>query len=73
MLKSGGLGPFRFRVDGELVFYWDSWDGERDLGWFLVAIPVGTGTHTLEWSYEYDGFGEDHAWIDAIRFPRAND
>jgi hypothetical protein len=71
MLKSGSGGTFNFLVDGSLVFDWGYWDG--DLDWSLVMIPVSAGIHTLEWSYEPDGFGEDHAWIDAIRFPPAND
>jgi len=71
MLKSGGGGTFRFSVDGELVFDWDYWDGGLD--WSLVAIPVDADTHTFEWYYRPEGFGEDHAWIDAIRFPPAND
>ncbi|MHC4154280.1 MAG: SdrD B-like domain-containing protein [Planctomycetota bacterium] len=71
MLKSGSGGTFRFFVDGFLVFDWDPWD--EDLDWALVMIPVTAGIHTLEWSYEHDGHGEDRAWIDAIRFPPAND
>jgi hypothetical protein len=71
MLKSGSGGTFRFSVDGGYVFDWTDWEG--DLDWALVMIPVGAGIHTFEWSYEPEGFGEDHAWIDAIRFPPAND
>jgi DNA-binding beta-propeller fold protein YncE len=71
MLKSGSGGTFRFSVDGGYVFDWTDWEG--DLDWALVMIPVGAGIHTFEWSYQPDGFGEDHAWIDAIRFPPAND
>ncbi|MHC4647412.1 MAG: hypothetical protein ACYTBJ_18120 [Planctomycetota bacterium] len=71
MLKSGSGGTFRFFVDGFLVFDWGYWD--EDVDWALVMIPVSAGIHTLDWSYEHDGHGEDHAWIDAIRFPPAND
>ena len=72
MLKNGGGGSFRFRVDGELVFNWYAGNWEN-LDWSLITIPVSAGTHTFEWSYEPDGFGEEHAWIDAIRFPPVND
>jgi len=72
MLKSGSGGDFRFYIDGEQVFEWYGyWDG--DLGWSLVSMPVNAGMHTFEWSFEHDGSGEHHAWIDAIRFPTAND
>jgi len=73
MLRSGRGGTFRFRVDGELVFDWDSFGWDEDLYWSLVAIPVSSGTHTFEWSYEPTGLGLDHAWIDAIRLPPVND
>ncbi len=73
MLRSGRGGSFRFRVDGELLFDWYSHGWEQDLDWSLVAIPISSGTHTFEWSYEPTGFGEDHAWIDAIRLPPVND
>jgi hypothetical protein len=71
MLKSGKGGIFSFYIDQEQVFEWYGyWDG--DLGWSLISMPVSAGTHTFEWSFEHDGTGEPHAWIDAIRFPPAN-
>ncbi len=72
MLKNGGGGVFRFIVDGELVFDQDLGNWEV-LDWFLVTIPVSAGTHTFEWYYRPDGFGEEKAWIDAIRLPPAAD
>lgn len=66
MLRNGGGGSFGFRVDGELVFYRS--EGEGNLDWSLVIVPVSAGMHTFEWHYEPSGFGENHAWIDAIRF-----
>jgi hypothetical protein len=68
MLKSGGGGEFWFSVDGEGVY-----DSDEDLDWSLLAIPVSAGTHTFEWFYRSGSYGDNHAWIDAIRFPPAND
>jgi hypothetical protein len=72
MLKSGGGGLFRFYDCEELAYNWDGeWDG--DLDWSLVEIPVIAGEHTFKWSFRRESYGEPFAWIDAIRFPPAND
>lgn len=70
MLKNGSGGSLTFWMDGGLVYEWDPVNGE-DLQWSLVRVflPVSAGAHTFEWTYSPDGFGEDHAWIDAIRLP----
>lgn len=68
MLKNGGGGGLQFSVDGEIMFtqYADNW---QLLDWCLVTVSVLADTHTFQWSYSPDGFGDEHAWIDAIRFP----
>ena len=72
MVRVGASGWFRFKIDEELMFDWDSsYDGGL-LDWSLVSIPVSAGTHTFEFS-TIPGVGDDFAWIDAIRFPPAND
>ena len=68
MLKTIGDGHFTFWIDDDLPYDHDGyWDG--DLEWSLVAVPVTAGTHTFKWSYSPDTYGDDHVWIDAIRFP----
>ncbi|MEA3443358.1 MAG: T9SS type A sorting domain-containing protein, partial [Bacteroidota bacterium] len=59
-----------FFIDGTSM---DQWGGEVD--WSQETYPLTTGTHTLKWSYEKDGYatgGADCAWIDLIEFPLLN-
>jgi len=68
MLNNGDGGIFKFSIDEELIFsYWN-----HGLDWSLIAIPISAGTHTFEWNFRPSGSGENHAWIDAIRFPPIN-
>jgi hypothetical protein len=71
MLKAGTKGTLIFYLDGELLMLWYGSDGRID--WSLIMIPITEGTHTFEWVYDAGGYGENNAWIDAIRFPHAND
>lgn len=58
----------KFYVDGVLRA---SWSGEA--AWGEVSFPVtSTGTHLFTWTYSKDSsvnYGNDAAWIDAIKFP----
>jgi len=67
MLKNGGGGRLEFSVDANIMFVQDAGNWET-LDWTLVTVPVTAGTHTFQWNYSPDGFGDEHAWIDAIRF-----
>jgi len=61
----------RFYIDGTLQ---DSWSGT--VAWSQESYSIGTGIHTLRWSFEKDGStssGSDCAWVDYIVFPPAND
>ncbi|MHC4476375.1 MAG: SdrD B-like domain-containing protein [Planctomycetota bacterium] len=69
MLNNGDGGVFEFSIDGGAIFSYYN----HDLDWSLFAIPISAGTHTFEWRYRPGHYGEKHAWIDAIRFPPAND
>jgi hypothetical protein len=76
MLKTSGDGLFYFWFDANspsdanTLYSYDGYDGNLD--WSLVCFPVTAGTHTLKWYYKPNTYGEAHAWIDAIRFPPAN-
>jgi hypothetical protein len=71
MLKNGGEGTLRLHIDGIYVF--DNSVGYLEYqNWFLAAVAISAGTHTFEWSYDPDGFGDYFAWIDGIRFPDMN-
>ena len=72
MVKNGGGGTFRLFIDSEYAFDHDAGNWEYQ-DWFLTAVPVEAGTHTFEWYYRPDGFGNNVAWVDAIRFPSIND
>ncbi len=68
MLKINNDGYFRFYVDDEIYL---TSDGNKDFS--LETVPVTAGTHTFKWNYEPKTYGENNAWIDAIRFPPVND
>jgi len=70
MLKNSGDGLFYFWADDNILYDYDGYHGNLD--WSLVTVPVTAGTHTFKWSYTPNTYGEVHAWIDAIRFPPAN-
>jgi len=70
MLKTTSNGELRFYLDGEWIAEWEGNDGQID--WSLIMIPITEGSHTFEWYYRNEGYGDNHAWIDAIRFPSAN-
>ncbi len=53
-----------FSVDGTVMA---RLDGETD--WAEAAFELGSGTHSLEWSYAKDDLGsagEDCGWVDAV-------
>jgi hypothetical protein len=67
MLKAGTNGTLLLYLDGEPLMQWRGSDGRVD--WSLIMMPITEGTHTFEWVYNSGGYGENNAWIDAIRFP----
>jgi hypothetical protein len=44
---------------------------QTETNWQSFSIPIGSGTHTLRWSYEADCFsaGDNASWIDALAMP----
>jgi len=68
MLKAGSRGTLVFYLDGEWTAQWYGDEGRID--WSLIMIPITEGTHTFEWVYNSGNYTDNHAWIDAIRFPR---
>ncbi|MBK9335987.1 MAG: hypothetical protein IPM98_05165 [Lewinellaceae bacterium] len=56
-----------FSIDGDVA---GAWSG--DVPWEEVSFPVGTGLHTLDWTYQKDDLvstGTDRAWVDEILLP----
>ena len=61
----------KFFIDGVEM---GAWDGEQS--WSEVSFNLGSGIHTLSWSYEKDysvSNGDDCGWVDLIRFPPLGD
>lgn len=60
---------FYFKIDGVTK---GQWSGE--MNWSESNYYISAGEHTLEWSYEKDGYveeGSDCAWIDYLRMPKS--
>jgi len=58
---------FYFILDGQEM---GAWSGEID--WSEEAFVIPSGSHTMEWKYEKDGYmtsGSDCAWIDYVIMP----
>lgn len=56
-----------FLIDDVVV---GSWSGE--VPWSEVTFPIGTGLHSLAWTYQKDDLvstGTDRAWVDEILLP----
>ena len=56
-----------FAIDGVVT---GAWSGE--VPWGEVSFPIGTGPHTLTWTYQKDdlvSIGTDRAWVDDILLP----
>ncbi len=65
--SESGYDYLRFYVDGVQQ---GEWSGVVD--WSHFSANVGSGLHTLTWSYEKDGSvdsGSDAAWIDFVILP----
>ncbi len=80
VVSSAGNISFWYKVSSEssydwLRFYVDDvqqgqWSGSA--GWAEASYAVGSGPHTLSWTYSKDGSvntGSDCAWLDHIIFP----
>jgi hypothetical protein len=44
---------------------------QTETGWQAFSIPIGSGTHTVRWSYEIDCYtaGQNSAWLDSLAMP----
>ncbi len=72
MLKMDGPGELFLRLD-DTNYFVNELDYGENMDWTMVRYPVEAGTHTFQWDYDPDGFGDNAAaWIDGIRFPDLN-